>query len=125
MATTMEAATASAVTEQSGLISKQFQGLFQVIAFTFTFDEDSIANLASSSSDLTVVGAQLGDFCLIAPTIDVVDTHVWGWVQATDTVTIMAQNLEEVDANTTLAGNSAFNGLLLRPNQNVVAWKLA
>ncbi len=118
----MEAATASAVVLESGIVSKQFQGLFQIVAFTFTFDEDSIANLSTSTADLTVVGANLGDFVLIAPSIDVVDVHVWGQVRATDSVTIWAQNLEEVDASTSLAANTTFNGILLKPNQNVIAW---
>lgn len=122
MATSMESATASAVIAESGLTSKQFQGLFQIIAFTFSFDEDSIANLSTSTADLAVIGAALGDFVMIAPSIDLVSINVFGQVRAADSVTIWAQNLEEVDANTTLSGNTSFNGLILHPNQNVIAW---
>ena len=115
MATTMEAATASAVVLNVSDRPEQFQSLFTVIQFTFTFDENSIANLASSSSDLTIAGAALGDFVLISPLADLVDTHVFGFVQAANTVTIMATNLEEVDASTSLAGNGTWNGLILKP----------
>jgi hypothetical protein len=118
MATTMEAATASAVVLNVSTRPEQFQSLFEVIQFTFTFDEDSIANLSSSSSDLTIAGAELGDFVLIAPLADLVDTHVYAFVQAADTVTVMATNLEEVDASTSLAGNGTWNGLILKPRSN-------
>ncbi len=117
----IETATASAIALEGGLQSKQFQGLFTIIPFTFTFDENSIASGASSAGDVAVVGAKLGDFCLIAATIDLVDIHVQGFVQSDDTVTITATDLG-LGTNTVLAGNESFNGLLLRPNQNVIEW---
>ena len=122
MATTMETATNGVVINEGGLQSRQFQGLFSIIPFTFSFEEDSIANLSSSSRDITVVGAALGDFVMIAPSIDLVSLDMWGWVASADTVTVMVQNLEEVDANTTLATIATHNGLLLRPNANVIGW---
>jgi hypothetical protein len=122
MATTMEAATNGVTIAEGGLQSRQFQGLFKIIPFTFSFEEDSIANLSSSSKDMTVVGAALGDFVLLAPSIDLVSVNMFGWVASAGVVTIMVQNLEEVDANITLATIATHNGLILRPNANVLAW---
>ncbi len=119
MATTMEAATNGVVITTGVQGPRQFQDLFEVIAFTFSFEEDSIANLTSSSKDITVTGARLGDFLLIAPSIDLVSVSMFGWVRADDSVTIMVQNLEEVDANTTLATIATHNGLILKPR---TAW---
>jgi len=122
MATTMETATNGVKIAQGTIGARQFQGLFSVIPFTFSFEEDSIGAGDSSSKDMTITGAALGDFVLIAPSIDLVDVHMWGWVASANTVTIMAQNLESADASTTLATIATHNGLLLRPNQNAVAW---
>lgn len=115
MATSMEAATNGAIITNAGLFRRQFQDLFTCLPFTFSFEEDSIGAEDSSSVDITVTGANLGDFVLIAPTIDLVSVQMFGWVQAADTVTIMVQNLETADANTTLATIQTHNGLLLQP----------
>jgi len=115
MATTMEAATNGVIITNAGKFRRQFQDLFTCLPFTFSFEEDSIANLSTSTKDITVTGAALGDFVLIGPTIDLVSVNLWGYVQAADTVTIWAQNLEEVDANTTLATIATHNGLVLQP----------
>ncbi len=117
----IEAATAAAIALNGGVQSRQFQGLFNIIPFTFTFDENSIGSGAASAGDVVVTGARLGDFVLIAATIDLVDIHVSGFVQSSDTVTIIAQELG-LGANTTLAGNESFNGLILQPKQNVLEW---
>jgi len=122
MATTMEAATNGATIAEGGIQSRQFQGLFSVIPFTFSFEEDSIGAEDSSTKDMTVVGAALGDFVLLAPSIDLVSVNMFGWVQAADTVTVMVQNLETADANTTLATIATHNGLILKPNANVLVW---
>ena len=114
----IEAATASAVVLSSPVAPRQFQDLFTVIPFTFTFDENSIGSGAASAGDITVVGAALGDFVLIAPTIDLVDIVISAFVQSADTVTIIAEEVG-LGANTKLAGNETFNGLLLKPR---AAW---
>lgn len=115
MATSMETATNGVVIANGGVQRAQFQGLFDVIPFTFSFEEDSIGAEDSSSKDITVAGAALGDFVLIAPTIDLVSVNMFGWVQSANTVTVMVQNLETADANTTLATIATHNGLLLKP----------
>jgi len=114
----IESATASAVGLNALNEPRQFQELFTCIPFTFTFDEDSIGSGASSAGDVTVTGAALGDFVLIAARIDLVDIHVQGFVQSANTVTITATDLG-LGANTTLNGNTTFNGLVLKPRE---AW---
>ena len=110
----IEAATNGVIITNAGKARRQFQDLFTVIPFTFSFEEDSIASGAASQKDITVVGAALGDFVLIATTIDVIDIAFSGFVQATDTVTILAQELG-LGANTTLATIATHNGLILQP----------
>ena len=122
MATTMETATNGVKIAQGTIGARQFQGLFSVIPFTFSFEEDSIGAEDSSSKDITITGAALGDFVLIAPSIDLVSINMFGWVASANTVTVMAQNLETADDNTTLATIATHNGLILRPNKNAVDW---
>ena len=122
MASTMETATNGLIIAEGGLQSRQFQGLFSIIPFTFSFEEDGIGAEDSSSRDITVVGASLGDFVFIAPSIDIVSLHMFGWVQSADTVTVMVTNLETSDSNTTLSTIATHNGLILSPKQNVLDW---
>ena len=114
----IETATAAAIVTNSAENPRQFQDLFTVIPFTFTFDEDSIGSGAASAGDITVTGAALGDFVLIAPTIDLVDIMFVGFVQSANTVTLIVQDAG-LGTNTVLAGNETFNGLILKPR---VAW---
>ena len=122
MSTSMESADTGAIASNAGLKRVQFEGLFDVIPFTFTFEEDSIAAECSSSADIAVAGAALGDFVLLAPTIDMVDVSMHGWVASAGVVTVMAQNLETTDASTTLATVATHNGLILKP---VATWPMA
>lgn len=118
MATTMEAATNGVVVLNAGVGPRQFQDLFTVIPFTFSFEEDSIGAEDSSSKDITVSGAALGDFVLLAPSIDLVSVNMFAWVRAANSVTVMVQNLETADANTTLATIATHNGLILQPRSD-------
>ncbi len=115
----LEAATNGVIVTQSGKIEAQFQDLFSVIAFTFSFEEDSIAAGLTSTKDIVVTGAALGDFVFIAPSIDLVDIHLFGWVRADDSVTIMATDVA-VATNTTLATIATHNGLILSPRRTWV-----
>ncbi|KKL59010.1 hypothetical protein LCGC14_2219610 [marine sediment metagenome] len=114
----IETADAAAVVLSAREAPRQFQDLFVCIPFTFTFDENSIGSGAASAGDITVTGAALGDFVLIAPRFDVIDIALSGFVQAADTVTILAQELG-LGANTTLNANATYNGLVLQPR---AAW---
>jgi len=115
MASTMEAATGGAVATNAGRNARQFQALFEVIPFTFTFDEDSMAAGVTAHRDITVTGAALGDFVLVAPRFDIASVGFFAWVQAANTVTVAALNLETTDANTVLNAAATYNGLILKP----------
>ncbi len=121
MADTMTTATNGVVITDPGVQVVQFQDLFNVIAFTFSFEEDSIENATTSTKDITVTGAKLGDFVLIGPSIDLVEINMFGTVRADDSVTIWATNLQEVDAATTLATIATHNGLILQPRRSWAA----
>lgn len=122
MATTMESATTAAAVDTGSEGPRQFQGLFDVIPFTFNIEEDSIGAEDSSTGDITVTGAELGDFVLLAPGIDLVSIAMFGWVSSANTVTVALQNLETADANTTLATVHKANGIVLKPKKNVLDW---
>jgi hypothetical protein len=72
--------------------ARQFTDLFgEVIPFKATVDFASSAAGTGSAIDVTVPGAALGDFVLVAPSIDVADTQLSGEVTAADVVTVMIQ----------------------------------
>lgn len=117
----IETADAAVIAINGGLQSRQFQGLFSIIPFTFTFDENSIASGAASAGDIVVTGARLGDFVLVAANFDLIDIHISAFVRASNSVTVLAQELG-LGTNTTLNANATYNGLVLSPKQNVIAW---
>ena len=73
----------------------QFQDLFEVVGVgSFTVD---MGNAATGSgtfavSQITVPGAALGDFVMVAPGVDVVDAAVVANVTAANTVDIVLLN---------------------------------
>lgn len=122
MATSMEALTTATVDTIGTKGPRQFQGLFDVIPFTFNIEEDSVGAGDSAQADFTITGAELGDFVLVSLGVDAVSVQAYAFVAAADTVTIGVQNLESADANTTLATVSKGNGLILKPKKNVLNW---
>jgi len=102
---------------------RQFQGLFDVIPFKVTFEDDSIATDSAYSGGglVNVPGAALGDFVLIAPTIDATETHFHANVQAADQVEITLVN-SSAGTVTTFATGVVLNGLILKPKQNAFAF---
>jgi len=107
-----EAATISA-TNLGRNQKRQFQDLFgSVIPFTFTLTEASIATGAVSAGDVTVTGAALGDFVLLAPKTDIVDLVLKAEVTAANTVTVTAVNVTG-GAVTALSGGITVNGVVL------------
>jgi hypothetical protein len=73
----------------------QFQDVFsQVIVSTQTLDLGNAATGSGTfaSSDVTVTGAELGDFVLVSLGVDTVDTVVAGAVTAANTVTVTVLN---------------------------------
>lgn len=92
---------------------RQFQDLFDVVAsVTATVDPASLADGAGASTDVTVTGAAIGDFVLVAPGVDVVDLLVDARVTAANTVTIRVQNESGTGAN---LASSTWNIMVLRP----------
>jgi hypothetical protein len=57
-----------------------------------TWNPGSIAHNAKESKDITVVGAAIGDFCLVSFSLDVQDLILNAQVTATDTVTAVLHN---------------------------------
>lgn len=74
----------------------QFQGLFEVVgagAFTVDFANAATGSgTMSVSGALTVAGAALGDFVLVAPGVDPVDAALVGHVTAANTVEVTLLN---------------------------------
>lgn len=92
---------------------RQFRDIFdEVIPFKLTADFASTVAGAASSVDLTVTGAALGDFVLLAPTLDTADLVLVGFVTAANTVTVT------VEANTTSGtvdlASQTINGVVLK-----------
>ena len=96
---------------------RQFQGVFDLIPFKFNLDEDSIASAAASAGNVAVPGAALGDFVLVTPEVDAVDTQVSASVTAADVVTVVINNLTGA-ASTAFAANPSFTGLVLKVKAN-------
>jgi hypothetical protein len=98
---------------------RQFQGLFDIIPFKFSGDDDSLPAQTASQCDVSVPGAALGDFVLVACVADLVNISLTAFVSAADVVTVQAENVEGTDASTALAGNPAFKGVVLKPKSNI------
>lgn len=92
--------------------ARQFQGLFKVIPFKFTIEEDSVADAAASAGNITVTGAALGDIVLIGMGVDVGDLGVSATVTAANTVTIVLEN-NTGGAVTALATPTECKGVVL------------
>lgn len=72
---------------------RQFLHLFSdAIPFKDTVDIASAADAETQAADITVTGAAVGDFVLIAPGVDVEDLTLDARVTAADTVTVTVNN---------------------------------
>lgn len=93
---------------------RQFQALFEeAIPFNVTFEDDSILDGDEYVNDVTVPGAQLGDFVLIAPEVDPADLAWYAVVTAANTITVQLSNMTG-GTLTTYAAGAKLNGLVLR-----------
>lgn len=99
---------------------RQFQGLFDVIPFKLTFEDDSIldGDSYSGGGTVSVPGAALGDFVLVASTIDPGEMNFFASVTAADTVEVTLRNTTG-GTLTTFAAGAVVNGLVLKPKKNV------
>ena len=98
---------------------RQFQGLFDIIPFKFSGDDDSLPAQTASQCDIDVAGAELGDFVLVACAVDLVNLSLSAWVSAANVVTVQIENVEGTDASTAIAANPAFKGVVLKPKSNI------
>ena len=101
--------------------SKQFQGLFNVIPFTFNFEEDSIAAGAASGGTFAVAGAAVGDLVLASLGQAAAELIVSGNVTAANTVQINVYNADIAAADTTQATVAKGKGVVLQFKDNVYA----
>ena len=99
--------------------ARQFQGLFDVIPFKFSGDDDSLAAQVAGQCDVSVPGAELGDFVFVACAVDLVNVVLTAWVASAGVVTVQTFNVEGTDASTAIAANPAFKGVVLKPKANV------
>jgi len=92
---------------------RSFQDVFDVVALvTATVDPASLVDAAGATSSVTVTGAALGDFVLVAAPYDLVDVTVTAYVQSANTVEIRVQNESGAGAN---LASGTWNICVLRP----------
>lgn len=92
--------------------ARQFQGLFDVIPFKATVDPAAFVDNESQVGDITVPGAEVGDFVLITPGIDLQEGLIYAYVRAADTVEWV---LAHVGGDTTNLASSTWSGIVLKP----------
>ena len=102
---------------------KQFQGLFDIIPFKLTFEDDSIldGDNYSGGGTVSVPGAALGDFVLVSCATDTVEMQFYANVIAADTVEVTLQNTTGGTV-TAFATGVSVNGIVLKPKQNAFAF---
>ena len=100
---------------------KQFQGLFDVIPFTFNFEEDSIAAGVASSGVVAVAGASIGDLVLVSMAQAPGEIIAYGSVDAAGSVRVGAFNVDTAGAATDLATVGKGKGVVLKFKDNVFA----
>lgn len=95
---------------------RQFQDCFNVIPFVLTFEDDSIldGDNYSGGGTVSVPGAKLGDFVLIAAELDTVECQFYANVIADDTVEVTLQNTTGGTV-TAFATGAKLNGCVLSP----------
>ena len=100
---------------------RQFQGVFDLIPFTFNFEEDSIAAGATSGATITVAGAEVGDYVMVSLGQAGAEVQAFGNVTAANTVQINVLNLDIAAADTSQATVAEGKGLVLKFKDNVYA----
>ena len=98
---------------------KQFQGLFDVIPFKVTLEDDTVAASLASQVDVAVPGAALGDLVLIAAPVDLDAGVLTAAVLSAGNITITLQNNNDGAANTALATPVVCKGVVLKFKDNV------
>ncbi len=95
----------------------QWGGLFDCIPFKVSIIDASIAKdlVYDMAAAVTVVGAELGDFVLVAAELDNANLELFGTVSATDKVTIHLSNNTGGTLTTFATTARVVNGLVLKP----------
>ena len=114
MASTLEAASAGTVVANKAQ-PRQLRTTFpEVIEAKVTVTEASLAAAVTSQVDITVAGAQVGDWVLVSADTTPVGLAFSGLVKSANTVQVNVRNMETTDANTAASGGIALNVLVLR-----------
>ena len=93
----------------------QFIALFsEAIPFSYVHTDATEAAQVAAQCDVTVTGAALGDFVLLAPGADNNAQTFYGQVTAADTVTITTFNVEGTDADTSFSAGPTVYGVVLK-----------
>lgn len=96
---------------------RQFRGLFgEVIPFKATVDFASTLDGNEDASDVTVTGAAVGDFVLVAPGADVADLGLTAQVTAANVVTVQIWNNT---GGTIDPASQTITGVVIKPNGNL------
>lgn len=82
----------SGTTSFTGLALGATDLFTSVINVTSTIDPPSIAAAGQATANVTVPGAALGDFVMVAAPYDLQAVGVHGYVSAVDTVTVLLKN---------------------------------
>ncbi|HZC82319.1 MAG TPA: hypothetical protein VE222_11520 [Nitrospiraceae bacterium] len=99
----------------SPLHRRNFHALFDaVIPGTFTYDPASAADGVGATTTVTVTGAAVGDFVLVANGVDLQGITITAYVSAANTVAIRLQN--ESGGTLDLA-SSTWKLLVLKPSK--------
>lgn len=91
--------------------AKQFRGVFsKAIKATATVDPAAFVDNESQEINVTVAGAKVGDFVLVAPGVDLTEATFSAYVSAADTVTIV---ISMTGGDTNNVASSTWNILVL------------
>jgi len=98
---------------------RQFQDVFsEVIPFTATVDPAAFVDDESQVVAITVTGAAVGDFVLVAPGVDMAEGIVSATVISANTVEVV---IAHVGGDTTNLASSTWNGVVLKPSALVTS----
>ena len=82
----------TAIDETKTFVDEVKDDFANIIDETKTWDPGSLSTGTGETTNVTVTGAALGDFVMVAPPYDLQDCLLTGYVQATNTVEIRLQN---------------------------------
>lgn len=102
--------------KHTGLDSQKvlFTDLDRVLYNESTINPSSLADGAGETQQITIEGANLGDFVLVSTSYDLEDITVTGYVQSQDTVEIRIQN---ESGGTVNLGSGTWRALVIKkPN---------